>query len=234
MTRKRWPVILAPLVLAAVALGAWFFFWRGDGLTTVDLPPAGPAKAVAVIYSGDGGWRDLDKTIGEWLATQQYHAVGVDTLATFWQARDPATVAEDLAGIVRRADPSGKLPVLIIGYSFGADVFPFAWDKLPPALADRIRLITLLAPGRETSFHVSVEGWVGADTGDHQTLPAMAALPADRVLCVYGTDETDDSACTAPELAAVEKLATSGGHHFDEDYTALALKIVAAFEKRLN
>ncbi|RJF87524.1 hypothetical protein D3874_11250 [Oleomonas cavernae] len=232
MTRKRWLLILSPLVAIAAA-ATWFFFWRSDGLTTVDLPATGPAKAIAVIYSGDGGWRDLDKTIGEWLTGRNYHVVGVDTLATFWNPREPALVAQDLVEITRRADPSGKLPVLIIGYSFGADIFPFAWDKLPPALAQRVRLITLLAPGRETSFHVSVEGWVGADTGDYQTLPAMAALPAERVLCVYGTDEADDSACTAPELAAVEKLSTTGGHHFDEDYTALALKIVAAFEKRL-
>lgn len=235
MTHKKrlWLLLAAPTLVLAGLFAAWFVLWRDTDLTTVDLPSTGPAKAVAVIYSGDGGWRDLDKTIGEWLTGQNYHVVGVDTLATFWQTRDPDTVARDLKDIVRRADPTGRLPVLIIGYSFGADVFPFAWSKLPPALAERIRLVTLLAPGRETSFHVSVEGWVGVDTGDYPTIPAMAALPADRVLCVYGTDETQDSACTDPALAHVEQIATTGGHHFDEDYIGLAHKIIAAFEKRL-
>ena len=36
-------------------------------LPLVDHPAVGPTRALAVFFSGDGGWRDIDKTIGEWL-----------------------------------------------------------------------------------------------------------------------------------------------------------------------
>ena len=37
-------------------------------LPIVDIPAREPDRLFAVIWSGDGGWRDLDKTIGEILA----------------------------------------------------------------------------------------------------------------------------------------------------------------------
>ena len=33
-------------------------------LPAVDLPATTKPKAVAILISGDGGWRDLDKTMG--------------------------------------------------------------------------------------------------------------------------------------------------------------------------
>lgn len=217
-------IALALLLPARLALAV-------EGPETIDLPPmAEPAHGLAVVYSGDGGWRDLDKAIGEWLQAQGWHVVGVDTLLTFWHERPPEVMARDLEGIVATADPTGDLPILIIAYSFGADVYPFAHSKLSPSLADRIRLVTLLAPGFYTGFHVSVAGWAGYDGGNHDTLPVLTKLPADRLLCIYGTEDVDGKACTALKDATV--VAIKGGHHFDEDYPGLGKRILAAFEER--
>ena len=35
---------------------------------------------------------------------------------------------------------------MLIGYSFGANVLPFAWPKLQPETQARVRLFALLAP----------------------------------------------------------------------------------------
>src|SRR5262245_60453823 len=59
----------------------------GDALADlplVELEPRVPLGVLAVIYSGDGGWRDLDRTVGEWLAAHGIHVVGVDALRYFW------------------------------------------------------------------------------------------------------------------------------------------------------
>jgi len=59
----------------------------------------------------------------------------------------------------------------------------------------------------------------------------MAKLPAEKVLCVYGAEEDAESGCT--EATAVgEKLRLPGGHHFDENYPALARRMIDAIEKR--
>lgn len=228
-------ISLAAAILFATASGAASLAQTAapasDPPTLVDLPANGSAAALAIIYSGDGGWQDLDKTIGEWMTTQGIHVVGVDTLRTFWEAREPQVVAADLEAIVAAAEPG--LPILIIGYSFGADVFPFAWPYIAPATQARIRLITLLAPEAQTAFHVSVVGWFGVQTGDNEVQPAISALPSERVLCVYGEDEEADTPCRKSALPESAVIRTAGGHHFDGDYIGLGRRILAAFESRL-
>ena len=124
----------------------------GD-LPAVDLPSSdNKPAALAILVSGDGGWRDLDKTIGEWLATKGVHAVGLDALHYFWSKRTPQELARDITTIIDSADPDKKLPVMLIGYSFGADTIPFAFPLLPQDLQQRTKLLALMAPGLTTSL----------------------------------------------------------------------------------
>ncbi|UMY18121.1 virulence factor family protein [Methylobacterium organophilum] len=197
-----------------------------DSLPLVDLPASGTPKALAVFFSGDGGWRTIDKVIGEQLAQDGIHVVGVDALRYFWADRSPQTVAADTTAIVRQADPSGRLPVIVLGFSFGADVFPFSWPHLPDALRKRVSLIGLLGPGRSTGFSVSVKGFLGMG-GAHEVVPQIAGLPPQKVLCVYGSEEKAP-ACTDPSLAGVAKVRLEGGHHFDGDYAAIARRLIEA------
>lgn len=202
-----------------------------ETLPIIDLPAkGGEADYVAVFFSGDGGWRDIDKSIGEWLSQHGVHVVGVDSLRYFWTERTPQEIAEDTDAILKKADPTGKLPVAIFGYSFGADTFPFAWQYLDPALQKRTRMIALLGSSTTTTFQVTIEGWLGMD-GNHKTVPAIATLPLDRVVCVYGEEE-DDTACTEPTLSAMEKMKVSGGHHFNNDYVPIAETLLQRLQNR--
>ena len=58
------------------------------GLPLVALPVKEPGRLMAVIYSGDGGWRDIDKDIAGALQAQGIPVVGVDSLRYFW-SEDP-------------------------------------------------------------------------------------------------------------------------------------------------
>jgi len=224
-----------PVARVAMALDAISDAAKRDALAQalpiVDIPTTTKPQALALFYSGDGGWRDIDKSVGDWLAQHGVQVVGVDSLQYFWSERSPESVAKDAADIIARADPSGKLPLAVLGYSFGADTFPFVWPKLPQELRDRIRFVGLLSPSTSTRFQVTVGSWLGLD-GDHPVVPAIAALPLDRVLCVYGEDEEDDSACVDPALAAMRRLKVAGGHHYDEDYGALAARLLGMITAR--
>lgn len=197
----------------------------GD-LPAVDLPSQGKPKALAILVSGDGGWRDLDKTMGEWLSTQGVHVVGLDSLRYFWSKRKPEELAKDIETLVKDADPDKSLPVMLIGYSFGADTIPFAYPLLPKPIQDRTRVLALMAPGATTSFQVTVSGWLGVDDSGYEIVPAIAALPKDRVVCVYGKDDIDETACSQPALASFTKVETEGGHHFDGNYEAIAQRFL--------
>ncbi len=198
-----------------------------------DLPVvqlgAGGETGLILFVSGEGGWRDLDKTMGEWLAGQGYGVLGFDALAYFWRKRTPAEFAADLVRTIADADPKGERPVMLIGYSFGADALPLAWPLLPASLQARVGVIGLLAPSQSTSLEVTVTGWLGVE-GEQQydVESAIAALPPNKVLCIYGVDDATSS-CPLEHLPADAVIQTKGGHHFDGDYGALAQAIVARF-----
>ncbi len=204
---------------------------KNEALPIIDLPAkGGNADMVAVFYSGDGGWRDIDKSIGEWLQAHGVHVIGVDSLRYFWSERTPEEIANDTTAMIKKADPTGKLPVAVLGYSFGADTFPFAWKYLDPSIQDRTRMVGLLGVETTTTFQVSIEGWLGMN-GDKDVVPAIARIPLDRVVCVYGQEE-DDTACTADELKGMDTMKLPGGHHFDENYEPIAAALLDKMRSR--
>src|SRR5207237_7371585 len=56
--------------------------------------------------------------------------------------------------------------------------------------------------------------------------PELARLRGTRMLCVYGSDETD-SGCRDADPALIERVERTGGHHLDGDYAGLARLVIA-------
>jgi type IV secretory pathway VirJ component len=206
-----------------------------NDLPLVEIPAEKPGDLFAVIYSGDGGWRDLDKDIGEQLAKSGVSVVGVDSLRYFWEERTPEQMAADLTAILEHyRDAFGAKRVILIGYSFGAGVLPFAVNRLSEGDRASIALISLLGLEAHASFEIRVTGWLGASPtgeGAREVLPELLELDPKRVQCFYGEEE-EDSICPDPPLARFEIIRTAGGHHFDGDYAALAQRILAGARQR--
>ncbi len=204
-------------------------------LPLIELPAAHPKGMLAIIMSGDGGWRDLDKTIGEQLRKDGVSVIGWDSLRYFWSEKTPDEVSRDLARVLRvygarwHADSFA-----LIGYSFGADVMPFAYNRLPASLQDKIALISLLGFAPAADFQVRVTGWLGMPPSD-KALPAkpeVDRVPAAIVQCFYGEDE-GDTLC--PALGPTREIVrTPGGHHFGRGYDVLEKRILSGWEKRIH
>jgi type IV secretory pathway VirJ component len=198
------------------------------------IKPEGPVSGLVVIVSGDGGWRDIDKSIGEWLAQRGVAVVGVDSLRYFWSKKSPDEVAADLGLLYDHYGKEfGTSRYALIGYSFGSDIMPDVWPKLPKAVRDRIGLLSLMALGTNADFEVTVGGFIGAPSGESRPLaPLLHQLPLDRTQCIYGKEEAEDdeTSCTAAELGEAQRIALEGGHHFDGDYSQAAEAIWARFK----
>jgi len=202
-------------------------------LPLVEVPPAAgavaPATAFAVMLTGDGGWAGLDQDLAAALAARGVPVVGWNSLKYYWQARTPEAAAGDLERILEHyAAAWHRSEVLLVGYSFGADVLPFLYNRLPAARQGTVRSVNLLAPSDEASFEFHVSDWIpGAGGGGHPTAPELARLGPVRVLCLYGAEESD-SPCRTLRGPAVTATALAGGHHFNGDYAGLAARILAA------
>ncbi len=101
---------------------------------------ASPSDAFAIIMSGDGGWAGLDQDVAAALSAKGIPVVGLDSLRYFWTARTPEGLAADTDRLIRYYAPHfGKQRVLLIGYSQGADVLPFAVTGCPRPPAPALR-----------------------------------------------------------------------------------------------
>jgi type IV secretory pathway VirJ component len=203
-----------------------------DALPVIEVPAQDAQDTVSLFYSGDGGWRDLDRAVAEQMALRGYPAVGLDALRYFWQRKGPEQAASDLSRLMQEyREKWHSKRFVLIGYSFGADVMPALYNRLPDSDKQQIDAIVLLALARSGAFEIHVDGWLGKDGNEVATGPELIKLPAAKVLCVYGEDEAQESGCTQ-EQSVGETLKLPGGHHYDEDYPALAERLIAAIKKR--
>lgn len=207
---------------------------------TASVPRDGPSDLVAVVISGDGGWANIDREVGETLAGEGVPVVGLNALQYFWTPRTADGMGADLARIVAHAlgvPPGGGAPrhrVVLVGYSRGADVLPFMARRLPPDLRAQVAGVALLGLEPSIAFEFHVSDWLGGAASDeHPTLPEIAALrallpPAVPILCLYGRGEEDSACPAAARQSGARAIAMPGGHHLGGDYPALARQILAA------
>jgi type IV secretory pathway VirJ component len=202
-------------------------------LPLVEVPAtAAPSSELrdtfAVLMTGDGGWAGLDQDVAAALAARGVPVVGLNSLKYFWSARTPEAAAADLERVIRRFGAAWQRPrVLLVGYSFGADVLPFLYTRLPAEVRSSVRTVSLVGLSDTASFEFHVAEWIpGSSDSGRPTVPEVRRMGPAAVLCLYGAEE-HDSPC--PKLAAptVKAVALGGGHHFGGDYGALAEQILA-------
>jgi phosphatidylglycerol lysyltransferase len=202
-------------------------------LPLVELPAEPRGALLAIVLSGDGGWRDVDRAIAQKLQSDGVSVVGWDSLRYFWSKKSPEQTARDLGAVIDTYTSRwGASKIALIGYSFGADVLPFAYDHLSPEAKVRVVQLSLLGFAPAANFQITVSGWLGAapDKDALPTEPALLPIDPTMVQCFYGANE-DESECPLL-MGKAEVIRVPGGHHFDNDYGALARRILDGFRRR--
>ncbi|TCV92763.1 virulence protein VirJ [Luteibacter rhizovicinus] len=226
------PWVRIPIEKATVELGAHA------------TPPAGQEDLLAIIYSGDGGWADLDQRLGDVFANRGIPVVGVSAMRYFWRERLPQEAAHDLDTLLDTYTVRwGKRRVLLVGYSFGADVLPSILAYIRPDNRAKIEQLVLLSASRDVNFEIELEGYMHKNlwttttqnflqwlnpVHHYDAMPPIRALNGKPpIACYYGVDDADDSGCTDPGLPAfVTVYRKPGDHHFDYDYEKLATELI--------
>jgi type IV secretory pathway VirJ component len=204
-------------------------------LPLIELPAAHPTDMLAVVISGDGGWRDLDKTIAESLQRQGVSVIGWDSLRYFWSEKTPAQTSHDLARVLQTYGSRWHArEIALVGYSFGADVMPFAYNRLPDALRAKVSFVSLLGFAPDADFQIRVTGWLGMPASDNAlpVRPELAKMPPAIIQCVYGEGEKD-TLCPSLTKTGIELVRTPGDHHFGGRYDDLARHIVESWKKQI-
>jgi type IV secretory pathway VirJ component len=109
-----------------------------------------------ILLPGDGGWIDF---IDIWAKTFQrkgINVVGFNTIPYFVIEKKPEQIAADLQRVIKNfAHALNKKNVMIGGYSYGAEILPFAYNRMDSVYQKIITKLLFCAPSTTASFKVS-------------------------------------------------------------------------------
>ncbi len=201
------------------------------GLPLIEVPASGPpGDLLAVHVTGDGGWGVTDRGIAKALAEHGIPVVGLNSLQYFWKRRTPEETASDLDRIIRHYTASwSKKNVIVIGYSFGADVLPFALNRLPNDTRARIQLVAFLGLSETADFEFHLLNWL--TTRSRATSlpvrPEVEKLRGMKILCFYGTEDKE-ALCPGLEPGLAKSIPLTSGHRFGRGFEPVVDAILEA------
>ena len=199
-------------------------------LPLIFTPPSPTAVSdrLVVLLSGDGGWKDFDQGIADGLAAQGMPVVGLNTLQYFWSERSPESAAWDLTRIMQvYTRQYGKKSVVLAGYSFGAEVLPFLYNRLNDREKALVHGMALLSPGDKADFAFHFSAWLNRSSAQARPLaPELEKMNRCRTLFLFGSEE--DTAWVRVLIGERFSLKVlKGGHHYGGNTQALSALIAA-------
>jgi type IV secretory pathway VirJ component len=208
---------------------AWMMLGGLDIPGLVEVPSSGTGRnAMAVFYTGDGGWRATDRRIAQVLKENGIPVVGINTMRYFWSRHTPEQAALDLARVLEHYQSMWKKDkIIVIGYSYGADVLPFLLNRIPAALVKRIELFALLAPTQRVDFQFHFKQWFSADQPEtaKPVLPELESLRNLKIMLFCG-DQDRESLCRKLPQGKYETVTLHASHRFDKYYQQIARDIL--------
>lgn len=226
--RRTRRIALAALVGAALAAAGypayrvaneWGYFTPRASIGSLPLvevpaPHGADGDLMVVLLSADGGWARLDQELAQRLAADGYPVVGWNSLRYYRTPRTPAVAADDLTAVMRTYERKWHRPrVLLVGYSFGADVLPIITRMLPDGDRGHLAGVVLLGFWKTAEFQFKPAEWMGSETGvtHYPTLPAARRLADVPVLCIGG-DHDARSVCSRIGTPNVRARTIPAGH----------------------
>jgi type IV secretory pathway VirJ component len=212
--------------LAEHAAAPWPVASDLKDLPLVEVRGKNEGRDLVVLLTGDGGWAGLDKGITEEFASHGIATVALNSLKYFWTKRTPEKAAHDVSRVIRHYLEAWKKDrVILVGYSFGADVMPFILGGLPEDVRAKVGTVNMLGLSSTATFEVKVSDWIGGAVEGFPVAPQVASLRNPPPMqCLYGEDEKDSLCSKLPSHVARQEIGR--GHHFSGNYGAVARAIL--------
>lgn len=189
-------------------------------------PSKDTLKPLLFYISGDGGFNKFSTSFMEALNKQGYAVIGLNAKDYFWNKKKPGEAASAIESTIVDSNKKWKKKnIVLIGYSFGADVAPFILTRFSPAFTPSVSHLILLSPSPKTDFEIHVLqmlGW-GKDAGE--SVPAEINKISKPVTIITGDDE-DTFPVAQLTIKNKKIIKMPGGHHYDGNVNALCTQVI--------
>ncbi|MEI6677288.1 MAG: alpha/beta fold hydrolase [Mariniphaga sp.] len=188
----------------------------------------GTQEGLVMYITGDGGWNNFNQQLVQVFEERGYAVVALNSRKYFWSEKSPDEFAHDvemLSGYYMKE--LEKTSIIIVGYSFGADVASFLPGRLSVELQKKIRKITLISPSASTDFVIRLADLVGEGENmdrKYKVKPEIEQIHLP-VVCTFGLEETKILKSALSDNDALTIKVLPGDHRYNNDFALLSKMI---------
>lgn len=227
------------MIIRYITICLIFLFFNEVSLRAQDFSPVndlplhlsgstGNNEVLVIYLSGDGGWNEFNQQMVQEFVKHGYGVVALNTRKYFWNEKSPEGFARDIDLVSKYyLKEWKKSSLIIVGYSFGADVGIFLPNRVSVELQKKIVKIALISPSASTDFVVRLSDMIGKSEDVNRKFKVgpeigKTDLP---VICIFGKDEELNLQINLRKSRSLTILELPGDHRYDYNYTLLSKSI---------
>jgi type IV secretory pathway VirJ component len=190
-------------------------------IPVIESKATGKSGFYIIFLTGNGGWKNLAKYVTSYLNSKEVSVLAINTKKYLLSEKKPEQIACDLETLVDRYEVKWNAErVVFIGYSMGAEVLPFAVNRMGEKYIGKLEDLILIGPWQKATFKVKLADYfyeVNKGEDIYEELQKMK-LKKSYVIC----DDNEYSICLKDLQGVIDHEQIGGGHHFGGDYESLA------------
>jgi len=188
-------------------------------------------KPIIFYISGDGGFNTFSKTFSQELHRYGYDVFALNTKKYFWKKKTPLQASQDTENYLKELTKNRKnKKIIIIGYSYGADVAPFIYNRFDAEFQKNIQDLIIIGPSKVNDFEIHVEEYItGEPEYGYSVLHEINQLKNVPFTLVVSDLEYKYFPINDITLKDYQFLHLKGNHHFGGNTKMLADSILKYF-----
>lgn len=191
------------------------------------------ASTPFILYiSGDGGFNGFSTDLCNAINKAGYRITAVNARSYFWNKKTPEQTAADITSYLMKVfNNRQNQQLVLVGYSFGADVMPFIVNKLPDAIHKKLVSVLLLAPSTSTDFEIHWTDIFGGHTKRSMDVVAeVNKMDVPKTVILMGEDDLAYFPLKKVNLKNYTPEILPGSHHFAGDTDELTKRMTKYFK----
>ncbi len=188
----------------------------------------GNSEVLVIYITGDGGWNSFNQQMVKEIEKEDYGVVALNSRKYFWSEKSPDTFAVAIEKLSNYyLEKWKKSSLIIVGYSFGADVASFLPSRVSSELQHKIKKIALISPSASTDFVIKLSDLVSDSENVNRRYKVgpeinRALFP---VVCTFGNDEQKVLKNTPIKNKDIVINKLPGDHRYNYDFSLLVKTI---------
>lgn len=228
------------LLIAAIAIlvicGSIYEYWQYK--ITKDFPITSwnndSKKPIVMYISGDAGFNSFSKDLSGHLHDAGYDVFALDSKAYFWNKKTPLQASSDIENYIdRQLSGRDNEHVILMGFSFGADVTPFVYNRFSDEMKKKVEKVIIIGPSQNNDFEIHLSEYVGIKAKrSFPVIPEINRITDKNLLLIISDLEYMYFPFKKIKLGSNYKmLHIHGDHQYDGNTKMLADTLVSQFPR---